>query len=117
MKLNLNLERMCKCPKFFKCNASQCPLDARRGMRVKFPADAVCTLSKNKRLHLGRGLPHRGLTPKEFAGTQTWRNRSSESRAATLKKLAIAGEINGFGSRKTPLVKNSDSNLRSGEGK
>lgn len=63
---------MKKCPRFHTCDVPKCPLDEDIDLRVKLPEDPKCTLPKSKRMKLGKDLPMRGMTKREFAGWRRW---------------------------------------------
>jgi len=75
------------CPKFSSCSAPLCPLDIDMKKRTRLVGEKNCTLSKNKRLLLGKDLLWKGLTKKEIAGEQIWNSRGESSKIATLQKL------------------------------
>lgn len=67
-----NTKRMQQCPRFHTCDAPKCPLDQDIDLRIKFPEDPKCTLAKSIRMKLGKDLPTKGMTKKEFAAWKQW---------------------------------------------
>jgi len=76
--MNRNLERMKTCPRFKRCSVPICPLDELKNERVYLKGEQKCSLSKNKRVKLGKDLPWKGLWPAEIAAIKRWENLSPE---------------------------------------
>lgn len=83
---------MKKCPRFHTCDVPKCPLDEDIDLRVKLSEDPKCTLPKSKRMKLGKDLPMKGMTKREFVGWNKWQSISSKSKAETLKNLSAGRE-------------------------
>lgn len=71
---------MADCPQYKWCSAPKCPLDRDMKKRKYFRGEPKCTLSKAKRMELGKDLPNKGLFPKELAGYKAWEKRNHESK-------------------------------------
>ena len=65
---------MKKCPRFSFCSIPKCPLDGDIDLRVKLPGEPDCTLAKSVRMRLGKDLPRKGMTKREFAGWRRWKD-------------------------------------------
>lgn len=84
-----NIE-MNKCPKFNRCSAPICPLDIDYKKRVFVEGDLECTLSRDKRMRIGKNLPNKGLTAKELGGFKSWNKIPLERQ----QEIAKIGEKN-----------------------
>lgn len=84
-----SLAVMKRCPRFIQCTAPRCPLDPLQERRTELPGEPRCTLSKSKRLALGRGtaLPRQGLTKMEWARREAWHRLSETEKASRLAHL------------------------------
>lgn len=87
--MNNNIE-MKKCPKFYRCSAPLCPLDLDYKKRVVIKGDLECTLSRDKRMRIGKNLPNKGLTAKELGGFKSWNKIPLERQ----QEIAKIGEKN-----------------------
>ena len=93
---NTDLEIMKKCPRYNRCSASICPLDADKDLRVSLPDDAKCELSKTQRIRLGEDLPWKGLLPRELAGHKNWNSKSTKEKIQLSKNLPLLGKNSRF---------------------
>jgi hypothetical protein len=75
-----------KCPRFDHCSVQVCPLDADADRRIHLPGEPKCTCPKSIRVRLGKDLPLKGLTQKEFSAQKYWENLPESKR--TTRRLA-----------------------------
>lgn len=77
-----SLKIMKQCPRFEQCCVPNCPLDLLQEQRAHLKGEALCPLSKTKRHQLGKdtALPRQGLTKREWAAHQRWKELSASDR-------------------------------------
>jgi len=80
---------MKRCPRFDRCSAPVCPLDAKQDDKERLPDEPKCGLSKNRRLELAKGhdLPYGGLTKAEYAVKDRWSKLSESEKAVKVRQL------------------------------
>jgi len=86
------------------CSVPICPLDPLKAERIYLAGEPKCSLSKNKRLKLGKDLPWKGLFPREFAGLKNWNKKTEFQKRELVQKLALSGGKNQFTTHK-PIKK------------
>jgi len=100
-----SVEIMKQCHKFEDCSAPFCPLDLLQDSRTRLSGEPKCTLSKVRRLKIGKDLPRGGMTKREWSAKLKWDAMSDDARA--LETARIRGVLRSEHTKKGVKIKKS----------